>query len=77
MEVGDRVTNRFTKQTGIIIDIWDGKYSVDYYEGEQYNPYRVRVKLDNSTGGAVEESIVNQKIEHLEPGPASPEQKGD
>ena len=61
MKISDRVKNKYTKETGIILDIWDGKYTVDYYDGEQYNPYRIMVLLDGDNKGS------NFKLEHLEP----------
>ena len=61
MKVGDRVRNIYTGKTGTVLDVWDGKYTVDYYKGEQYNPYRIRVRLDNSN--PIPPSF---KMEHLE-----------
>ena len=66
MKVGDRVRNIYSGKTGVILDVWDGKYSVDYYEGEQYNPYRITVTFDNSTEGVTGKGTVVQKMEHLE-----------
>ena len=66
MKVGDRVRNRYTKKTGVILKIWDGKYRIDYYKGEQYNPYRITIKLDNSIEGVAGDGTIMQKMEHLE-----------
>ena len=65
-KVGDRITNKFTKRAGVILNIWDGKYRVDHYKGEQYNPYRVTVKYDNGRDGVLGNGTVLQKMEHLE-----------
>ena len=61
MKVGDRVRNIYTGETGTVLDVWDGKYTADYYEGKQYNPYRIMVRLDNS-----DPIPSNFMMEHLE-----------
>lgn len=66
MDAGDRVRNIYTNKEGTILDVWDGKYTVSYYDGEQYNPYRITVELDHSAGEAPSGYIYNFKAEHLE-----------
>lgn len=61
LEVGDRVRDKYRGWIGTIIKVWDGKYYVDYYEGECYNPNRVTVKLDVG-----DDSIIMARAEHLE-----------
>ena len=67
MEKGDRVRDKYTGETGTVLDVWDGKYRADYYEGEQFNPYRITVRFDNSTDGLLGDGTELRKAEHLEP----------
>ncbi len=60
MKVGERVKDKYTGEVGIILDIWDGNYTVDCYKGRQYNPYRVTVKFGKSPA-------TMHKLEHLVP----------
>lgn len=60
IKVGSRVHEKYGTGKGVVVAIWDGKYYVDYYEGEQYNPYRIMVLLDGDSEGS------NFKLEHLE-----------
>ena len=61
LKVGDRARNVYDGREGVVIDIWDGKFTTPCYEGEQYNPYRISVRLDNS-----DNVPSNFKLEHLE-----------
>lgn len=65
LKVGDRVQNIYTKETGTVIDCWDGKYTCSYYEEEQYNPYRITIQLDNSEEGPLANGTILSKAEHL------------
>ena len=43
MEVGDKI--RFKGFAGGIVGIWDGIYESPFFNGKQYNPYRITVKM--------------------------------
>ena len=66
LKVGDRVRHKYNRSLGTIVKIWDGKYNVSYYEGEQYNPYRITVKTDHQPGMSIEFYAWNCKLDHLE-----------
>lgn len=66
LRVGDRVRNIYTGSIGNVVRVWDGKYICPYYEGEQYNPYRIMVEEDHQPDEPIENFIHNYKAEHLE-----------
>ena len=66
IKVGDRVRYKYGGYQGTIVGIWDGKYNTSYYEGEQYNPYRIRVEMDHQPNTSVEFYTWSCKLEHLE-----------
>ncbi|KKN78484.1 hypothetical protein LCGC14_0350160 [marine sediment metagenome] len=66
MKAGDRVRNIYSGKAGVVIKVWDGKYTVSYYKGEQYNPYRITVELDHQPHAALDSYIRTFKAEHLE-----------
>lgn len=66
MKVGDRVRHKYEGYPGTITKIWDGKYTVPYYEGEQFNPYRITVEFDHLPDTPIEFYTKNVKAEHLE-----------
>lgn len=52
LKMGDRVCHKYYKWKGTVIRVWDGKYQTDYYEGEQFNPYRIQVIVDGNPEGS-------------------------
>ena len=69
--VGDKVRDIYRGSKGIVLDVWDRKYFCSYYEGEQYNPYRITVRfgrdyIEKYGGGCLGDGTVIVKSEHLE-----------
>lgn len=70
LKVGDKVRDIYNNFEGIVIDVWDGKYTVDYYTGEQFNPYRITVRfgqdyIEKYGGGILGDGTVTKKTEAL------------
>lgn len=71
IKVGDRVRNIYDGFEGIVIAVWDGKYKVPHYDGEQFNPYRITVRfgqdyIEKFGVGLVENGTILLPMEHLE-----------
>ena len=71
LKVGDKVRNIHNNFEGVIINIWDGKYTCSYYNGEQFNPYRIMVRFGQDYimkfgGGLCGDGTIMLKLEHLE-----------
>ena len=67
LQVGDRVRHKYLRrEIGTVVNVWDGIYHVDYYDGDQYNPYRITVKIDEEFRETPEEEILYYKPEALE-----------
>ena len=54
-----KVRDKNTGVSGEVVQIWDGKYTASYYDGEQYNPWRIMVKVGKG-------HVVNKKMEDLD-----------
>ena len=66
LQVGDRVRDKYWGGTGTVLKVWDGKYTVSYYKGIQFNPYRITVRFDNSTDGILGDGTLMSEAESLE-----------
>ncbi len=70
IKAGDRVKNKYTGFEGIVMDVWDGKYTMPHDE-EQFNPYRVTVRfgqdyIEQFGNGLLGDGTVLQRMEYLE-----------
>ncbi len=68
MQIGDSII--YQGYAGTILDIWEGKYTCPYYDGEQYNPYRITVRMgreycDKYGYGLCEDGTITAKMEAL------------
>ena len=71
IKVDDKVRDIYDGCEGIVLGIWDGKFTTPAYKGEQYNPYRVTVRwgkdyIERFGGGMTGDGTVTTRMESLE-----------
>ena len=70
LKVGDIIRNIYHNFEGVVLDVWDGKYTCFHYAIEQFNPYRITVQYGQDYiekfGVGLGNGTVMQRVEYLE-----------